>query len=348
MRFLGRLRRRPAVSEAGPPDRLLGGGATDDVATEDDVYYAYRLILKRQPDEGGWAHYRKLVADGFSLDRLVRSFINSDEYRLRQTDESRPTPVDLGGYQVCIQQLDSDFGRGIFQSKQYEEHVRRAAREHLRPGSVAVDVGANVGVITFLAAAIAGPAGRIIAVEPNPDNLQLLYRGIVLNRFDNVTVLPYAASNRREVFSLTGGTSNTHLIGARQPVEGGHFVQSVTLDEMLESLPRIDFVKMDIEGHEPQALEGFSRLIEQHRPALLIEFNPRCLVDLQQQDPVAFLEQIFRFYPRVRVISAFHDDETFDSPRQVWAYWERRNAEVVQQKLLSDRLLHFDLVASRG
>lgn len=347
MSFLGRLRRRPAASEAGRPDRPLGGAAADDVATEDDVYYAYRLILKREPDQGGWAHYRKLVADGLSLDRLIRSFVNSDEYRLRQTDESAPTPVDLGGYQVCIQKLDTDFGQGIFHSKQYEEHVRRAAREHLRAGSVAVDVGANVGVITFLAAAIAGPGGRVIAVEPNPDNLQLLYRGIVLNRFDNVTVLPYAASNRRTVFSLTGGTSNTHLIGARQPVEGGHFVQSVKLDEMLGSLPRIDFVKMDIEGHEPQALEGFSRLVEQHRPVLLVEFNPRCLVDLQQQDPVAFLEQIFRFYPRVRVTTAFQDDEMFDSPRQIWAYWERRNAEIVQQKLLPDRLLHFDLVATR-
>ena len=121
-------------------------------------------------------------------------------------------------------------------------------------------------------------------------------------------------------------------------------MQSVVLDEALGDLPRLDFVKMDIEGHEPQALEGFSRLIGRHRPVLLVEFNPRCLVDLQQQDPVAFLEQIFAFYPRVRVTSAFEDDETFDSAGQVMAYWERRNREVTAQKLLPDRLLHFDLV----
>jgi FkbM family methyltransferase len=187
----------------------------------------------------------------------------------------------------------------------------------------------------------------VIAVEPNPDNLQLLYRGIVHNGFGNVEVVPHAASNRRSVFSLTGGTSNTHLIRARAPEEGGFFVQSVVLDEALGNLSRLDFVKMDIEGHEPQAIEGFSHLIERHRPVLLVEFNPRCLVDLQQQDPVAFLKQIFALYPRVRVTSAFDDDETFDSADQLMAYWERRNREVTAQKLLPDRLLHFDLVTVR-
>jgi len=321
--------------------------ATDDRATDDDVFYAYRLILKRDPDSAGMAHYRQLVAGGLSLDRLIRSFVDSDEYRLRQADEARPTPVDLGGYHVCIQKLDTDFGQGIFHSHKYEEHVRQAARESLHEGDVAVDVGANVGVLTFLAASIVGKAGRVLAVEPNPDNLQLLYRGIVHNRFSNVEVLPHAASNARMVFSLTGGTSNTHLIGAREPQDGGHFVQSIVLDDALGDMPRLDFVKMDIEGHEPQAFEGFSRLIGRHRPVLLVEFNPRCLVDLQQQDPLAFLKQIFAFYSRVRVTSAFEDNETLDSADQVMAYWERRNREITARKLLPDRMLHFDLVTMR-
>jgi FkbM family methyltransferase len=331
MSFLRYLHRRPS--------------ATDDRATDDDVFYAYRLILKRDPDPAGQAHYQRLVSQGLSLDRLIRSFVNSDEHRLRQTDESRPIPVDVGGYHVCIQKLDTDFGQGIFHSHKYEEHVRQAARENLRPGDVAVDVGANVGVLTFLAASIVGATGRVIAVEPNPDNLQLLYRGIVHNGFGNVEVLPHAASNARTVFSLTGGTSNTHVIGARAPEEGGYFVQSIVLDDALGDLPRLDFVKMDIEGHEPQALAGFSQLIARHRPVLLVEFNPRCLVDLQRQDPLAFLKQIFAFYPRVRVISAFQDDETFDGAEKVMEYWERRNREITAQKLLPDRMLHFDLVA---
>jgi FkbM family methyltransferase len=324
------------------PSKAPSGGQ----ATVEDVYYGYRVILKRDADAGGLAHYQKLVAEGLSLDRLSRSFFNSDEYRLRQEDEARPTPVDLGGYQVCIQKRDTDFGQGIFHTHQYEEHVRQAVRDHLRPGHVAVDVGANVGVIALLAASIVGTTGRVIAVEPNPDNLQLLYRGIVLNAFTNVEVIAAAASNTRSVFSLTGGTSNTHVIGARTPLDGGYFVQSVVLDEALTALPRLDFVKMDIEGHEPHAFEGFSRLIDRFRPVLLVEFNPRCLIDLQQQDPLAFLKQIFRVYPRVRVTSAFDDNEVFDRAEAVMEYWQRRNREIAERNILPDRLLHFDLVAT--
>ncbi|HEY3043479.1 MAG TPA: FkbM family methyltransferase [Vicinamibacterales bacterium] len=347
LRYLRLPKKGPYPFSRGGAEKGYGPFSADDRATDEDVFYAYRLILRRDPDPAGLAHYQRLVAQGFSLDRLIRSFINSDEYRLRQADDARPTPVDLGGYHVCIQKLDTDFGQGIFHSHKYEEHVRQVTRENLREGDVAVDVGANVGVLTFLAASIVGKTGRVIAVEPNPDNLQLLYRGIVHNRFSNVEVLPHAASNTRTVFSLTGGTSNTHLIAARKPDEGGYFVQSTVLDDALGDLPRLDFVKMDIEGHEPLAFAGFSRLIGRHRPVLLLEFNPRCLIDLQRQDPLAFLKQIFAFYAQVRVTSAFEDDETFDSADNVMEYWERRNREITARKLLPDRMLHFDLVTTR-
>jgi FkbM family methyltransferase len=319
----------------------------EDFAVETDIFYLYRLILKRDPDPAGLAHYRRLVSEGISFDRLIRSFENCEEHRLRLDDEMTPTPVDLGGYRVCIRKIDTDFGQAILGSRQYEEHVRQAVRENLRAGDVCVDVGANVGVIALLAASIVGDKGRVIAVEPNPDNVQLLYRGIALNGFSNVEVLPLAASNRRAIFSLTGGTSNTHLVGARPVADGAAFAQSVVLDEALVALPRLDMVKMDIEGHEPLAFEGFSQTLARHHPTLLVEFNPRCLIDLHQQDPSAYLKQIFALYPRVRVTSAFEDDATFERAEDVMTYWDRRNREVTEQRLLPDRILHFDLVVPR-
>jgi len=316
---------------------------TGDRATEDDVYYAYRLILKRKPDPAGLAAHCRHVAEGVSVDALVRSFINSDEYRLQQTDGMIPRPVDLGGYHVLIQLRDADLAQALFHTRQYEEHVRGAVRDSLHEGDLALDVGANVGAITLLAASIVGETGRVIAVEPNPDNLQLLYRGIVYNRFTNIEVLPYAASNQRNVFSLTGGTSNTHLISARAPEESGYFVQSIVLDDRLRDLERLNFVKMDIEGHEPQAIEGLARLIERYRPVLLVEFAPRALL-IQRNDPLVFLKQIFASYPRVTVISAFFDDETFDSAEKVMSYWEVRNVEATAQELEPEGALHFDLL----
>ncbi len=319
----------------------------DDRPTEDDIFFAYRLILKRDPDPAGFEHYKQLVAGGLTLDRLIRAFENSDEHQARLGDESRPTPVDLGGYQVCIQKRDTDFGQAIFHTHDYEPHVRRLLAEHLREGDVCVDVGANVGCIAFQAATIVQAGGLVVAVEPNPENLRLLYAGIVLNGFTNVRVLPCAASRRSAVCSLTGGVSNTHVVSARNVADGGLYAQAVVLDEWLSWLPRLDFVKMDIEGHEPEALDGFRALITRHRPALLIEFNPRCLADLHGHDPRAVLDDLFALYPRFRAVSAFGDDRTVDRAADLMAYWERRNREVVDGGLLPDRLLHFDLIAPR-
>jgi len=328
-----------------PPPRP----AWDDVPTEEDIFYAYRLILKRDPDEAGLEQYRRHIANGVSLDRVIRSFFDSEEYRFRLLDEWRPTPVDFGGYRVCIQKRDTDFGQAILATAEYEPQVRALVAQYLREGDVFVDVGANVGCIAFLAATIVKAHGLVVAVEPNPENVRLLYAGIVLNGFTNVRVLPWAASNRDGIFSLTGGISNTHVIPGRAPeASGGLYAQAAVLDEWLAWLPRLDFVKMDIEGHEPLALDGLSRLVARHRPTLLVEFNPRCLEDLHQRSPRAFLDDLFALYPRYRIVSAFGDDETFERAADLMTFWERRNREVTERKLLPDRLLHFDLIAPRA
>src|SRR5687767_2279915 len=257
-------------------------------ATESDVRHAYRLLLKRDPDPDGLAHFLQRVRDGLTLDALICEFVRSDEYLVRLENErfEDEKAVDLGGYHLLVPTRDPDFGGNIYAFGQYEEPVRQAVRAHLQEGDVFIDVGANVGVMTFLAVSIVGPSGRVIAVEPNPANVQLLYRSMVLNDSTNVEIVPLAASNRRAVFSLSG-RSNTHLVDARSIRAGGNYVQSVALDDLLGEMPRLDFVKMDIEGHEPAAFEGMLHLVTRHRPTLLTEFNPRCLA-VQQHEPLGY------------------------------------------------------------
>ena len=318
-----------------------------DRATESDVRHAYRLLLKRDPDRGGLAHYLQRVREGVSLDELIREFVRSDEHHaLRERErEDEDQVVDLGGYQLLVPTRDPDFGSNISTFKEYEEPVRRVIREHLRSGDTFIDIGANMGVMTFLAASIVGASGRVVAVEPNPENVQFLYRNIILNGTTMVEVLPLAASDRRSVFSLTG-RSNTHLIAPRGARGGGHFVQSVPLDDLLGELARVDFVKLDVEGHEPPALAGMMRILTRHRPMVLTEFNPRCL-GVQRQDPFEYLRRLLALYPAVRVISHFGDDERFEHADDVMHFWEQRDGEVTAQGLLPPGLLHFDLVAVR-
>jgi FkbM family methyltransferase len=299
----------------------------------------------------GVVHYRERMAAGATLEEVIRSFVGSDEFLMGVARYLREdvTEVDLGGYSVAVHRLDSDFGNAIVQSRQYEEQVRKAVREHLSPGDVFVDIGANVGVMALLAGTIVGPSGRVIAIEPEPENLQMLYRGIMINGLTNIDVWPFAASNARQVFSL-GGLSNGHIeaaTGSAREMQGGKLVQSVALDDLLGVLPRLDCVKIDIEGHEPAAIAGFWANLKTHRPTLIAEWNPRTL-QRAGEDIAAYAGKLLTLYPRLRVTSAFDDDLVVASADELVRLWTRRDAELTGAGKIPAGLLHFDLIATRS
>ena len=355
--FVGRVAgatRARAVTPQAPP-------STPTRATVEDVLAAYRLLLRRPPDPDGLHLYRDWVARGLSVDELVGSFMHSDEFRRRivpmlpgeltatirrQALAEEVTVIDLGGYTVCARASDGDFGRAIVATRDYEPHVRRFLKESLRPGQVVIDVGANVGCLSFQAAQLVGEQGRVIAVEPNPDNVQLLYAGILLNNWTQVQVVPCAAWDAPGIMSLKGGASNTYLVPAAPLDEGHAYTQLVRLDEVLAATERVDLIKIDVEGHEPRAIRGAHGLIEKHRPILLTEFNPRCLRAVGGVSAIAYAEQLLSYYSRLRVITAFGDDTEVRDARSLMAYWERRNAELAQNGVLPPDLLQFDVIAT--
>lgn len=313
-------------------------------ATDADLYHAYRLILGREPDDAGLAHFRQRLDEGLTVDALSEAFLDSDELRHRRERDrlAHQSIVDLGGYEVVVDRRDPDFGADIAHWKLYEEPVRQVVRDQLSPGGVCLDVGANVGVMTLLAASLVGPTGRVIAVEPNPDNVQLIYKGILRNRTTNVEVIPLAASDQRAVFSMSG-RSNTELSATEPDELAGRHAQSIVLDDLLSDLPRLDLVKLDIEGHEPAALRGLTRLVSRLAPTVLLEFNPRCL-ERQGETPAALLDWLFARYPRVRAVSHFGDDERFSDAAALLAFWTRRAAEVADTGKVPAGHLHLDLV----
>jgi FkbM family methyltransferase len=313
-------------------------------ATMDDLVAAYRILLRRPPDEIGLDHYRVQIEHGMSLERLTTIFLECHEFKRGR--QSNVTAVDLGGYSVCVDAKDTDFGQAIVLHRDYEPHVRAAVRELFRPGQTFVDIGANVGCISFLAATIAGPSGQVFAFEPNPTNLQRLYAGVMLNRFTNVKVLPYAASDQRTTFSLHGGTSNSSVKAPGAHDSSSVFTQSVVLDEELAHVPAIDFIKIDIEGHESHALVGCAKLIRRHDPILLTEFSPFWLNEYSPTGARDFAYHVFAHYRRVRAITIWGDSAEFDDPESVLAYWHKRDAELTVSGAEIAGMLHFDLIAT--
>lgn len=147
-------------------------------------------------------------------------------------------------------------------------------RDYLRPGDGFVDVGANIGVYTLLAASRVGPQGRVASFEPGPSTLVRLRENIALNGLRNVEVHPYAVSDRSGTVSFDAGASTTaRLVSDGAAAPGVTEVKSVRLDDALPAGPW-SLGKMDIEGAEPLALQGAERLLaEMNPPVWLMEVN---------------------------------------------------------------------------
>lgn len=158
----------------------------------------------------------------------------------------------VGEHQFCLRSSYADDRAALYSVRflgEYEDIL-----SEISPGDCVLDAGANIGVFTVLASSLVGSTGRVVAVEPQPENLRVLRRNIELNGCRNVSVVPRALSNvdGSAVFITGRG------IGAHLSRSGGIPVDTISLPSILTvaKLPRIDYLKMDIEGAEVRVFEA--------------------------------------------------------------------------------------------
>ena len=292
-------------------------------AGENDIYYAYRLLLGREPDAGGFEHYRHVLGrQHLTPGELANSFLGSSEFAER--NKQLPVEVELDGYSIFVGPRDRDIGASIQTAHQYEPHVTAAIREVLRPGNVFVDVGANIGFFTNLAAHLVGAGGRIVAVEPMDKNLQLIYLSLESNGFEHVDVHACAASDRNGIVCVTTGpgTSNGQVVRTSNADRTLLPSQTRRLDDLTAGLARIDLVKFDIEGYELLAWRGFHNGLQKHRPVVLTEFHPYCMREYVGIDPRDYLDALFHYSGRIEVLARDGLRHGCVSAADVMHYWE--------------------------
>lgn len=177
----------------------------------------------------------------------------------------------------------------------YEPLMSRVFRERLALGQTVIDIGANVGYYTALAASMVGPQGRVLAFEPEPENFAVLQRTVQRNGFNSVSSYPLAVADRAGTVMLhcsgrNGGDHRLyHFVGA----QAGLAVEAVALDNFAacQALSAVDILKIDIQGAEGLALRGMEGLMRQKVRTIFIEFYPDGL-RATRVEPVAFLEKL--------------------------------------------------------
>ena len=154
-----------------------------------------------------------------------------------------------------------------------EAEVRRV----IRKDDTVLDIGANFGVFTKLFSQLVGPQGSVIAFEPVPLTFRTLAAGVKRYRRSNVQTMNKAVSDHvGPVFmvvpqyeeSLGDNLYQASIVHSAEAPET-FSIEAITIDSL--RLPRVDFMKIDVEGHELEVLHGSRQTLERHHPTLMVE-----------------------------------------------------------------------------
>jgi len=245
-----------------------------------------------------WRHLN--AARGHELLRLVdlkrgpRSMNQSAIRKLCSTaylgDETVLCRV-LGRYKMFVDSTDVGLSSHLMLDGYWEMWLTEALAQVIKPGMVAVDIGANLGYFTLLMADLVGPCGAVHAFEPNPAMAARLIKSADVSGFRERVSLypdPLGSEDGQELFLVIphGEPKNAHLtphaIAGALPVTLRRFDSHPALLEA-------DVIKIDVEGAEREIWRGMAGLLERRDKPLTIFLE---FASIRYDNPAAFLDEI--------------------------------------------------------
>jgi FkbM family methyltransferase len=204
-------------------------------------------------------------------------------------------------------------------SREWESATTKLFKKLVKEGDTIIDLGANIGYFTLLAARLVGEKGRVYSFEPEPKNFKYLKKNIELNGYKNVFPQNKAVSDKNGKIKLyiCHYDSGHHTINQHKGIDSckpdfkdkEEFVEieTVRLDDFLEGREqKVDVMKIDIEGAEMLALSGMDKTIKQNKTLkIFVEFFPLLLKEMGVV-PEDFLRKILDEY-RFSVFVIGHD-----------------------------------------
>ncbi|MDP9011729.1 MAG: FkbM family methyltransferase [Pseudomonadota bacterium] len=192
--------------------------------------------------------------------------------RLLETEGFNQLAAGRDGY-FLYNCNDYYIGRSIERYGEFSALEMKLFGQICSPGHIVIEVGANIGAHTVGLARLVGPQGRVLAFEPQRLSFQTLCANLALNSIENVDCF-WAAVGAQEGFIDVpdlnpwkeynfGGVT---LLGP----QGGRRVTCLTLDQYVR-LPKVDVIKIDVEGMEADVLRGSEQLLKQFKPVLYVE-----------------------------------------------------------------------------
>jgi len=202
------------------------------------------------------------------------------------TDRSQVVELDIapvGRVDMFLNPLDRVITPLMQAHRVWEPTETRLFLDTIRPGDTVVDVGANVGYYTLLAAEAVGPTGRVFAFEPDPVAFALLEDNVRLSGATNVIAEQKALSNEPgsiKLFLAAQNKGDHRIVQVKGQDRPSVDIEAVAFDQWIRTHPvanggSVDFIKIDTQGAEAVILEGMKETLKNNDGIrLIVEFWP--------------------------------------------------------------------------
>ena len=210
----------------------------------------------------------------------------------------REVAVNIGGkkYRITSDDAFLDHIKNGF-----EPEMVKLFKTLASDSEVVLDIGANIGCTAILFGEL---AKSVYAFEPSPSTFRFLEKNIANSGLRNVFLQNIGLGAEPGEFTLTVAPSNRHgaYVSNQTQASAGHFVENIVIrrvDEVLKplNLPKVDFIKIDVEGFEGQVLRGAVQTLSTHRPVVVLELNHWCLNAFQRTSIPDFFDFLRSTFP---------------------------------------------------
>jgi len=259
----------------------------------------YNQHLDRDPTQQEIENWKKELNSNISIleirDKIANSLEANSKQKLNKTITQKISKTILDEHEFFLNPDDWVCVDTYANAVLYEQEETTLLKKLLKKDMNVINIGANIGYFTLLAARQVGPQGKVFAFEPFPKTVELLQKNIDANGYSNVEVIPMAVSSKSGIAKLsTGGSSLHNIISSREIKEMTVIeIPQTSIDDFVSKKQiKIDFMIIDAEGSEPFILDGMKNTLENNpNLAIMIEFNPYTL-DLAGSSAVEFLKII--------------------------------------------------------
>jgi FkbM family methyltransferase len=164
----------------------------------------------------------------------------------------------------------------------YEKENFCFINEQVKGGMSVLDVGAHIGLMAVVFGKKVGDKGNVYAFEPTPTTIKILQETIKLNKINNISAVPVALADKKSKLTFyisenaadnSNSLVNNHRTDRKEETIE---VEVNTIDDFAaeRNIPKIDFIKVDVEGAELQLLKGAVNTIKKDKPKMILSVHP--------------------------------------------------------------------------